>query len=427
MSEISGILKGAGVALERQAFDMFGAAVQDQVKGALGGIFGVPSSGPIAENDARAVVKTAQTGIWDPSRYAAALASGAGNLDPKGKFLFKVRFMISPAFVESAKRLNIDINVLNTDLTFIVKNIDLPKVQFEYEEVNMYNFKTKVLKSITNRELALSFYDDTGNRALNFVNLYMKLLRPITRLQQRPGKELQNHGFAFDNTMYGLDTGGRGILAGDRIDILDSITIEQFYLDRTSQNPIDSIKLNRFVCTNARFESFDISDQDYENGGAANMISINFGFDALNIETGRAGKEMNSPSLPGGDILAALEERVPDKIQRSQPIGPGASRNPFMDILSRQGGRLAQTAISSALRKTVGTGLAGQALSGAIGTLSGTLGTAASRTLAGIGSSTPQGIAISTPSPIKDNSTPSAQIPNLASQSPPNDLGDFLG
>lgn len=426
MSEISGILKGTGIALERSAFDMFGAAVQDQVKGALGGIFGVPSSEKITESDARAAVKTAQVGVWDPSRYAAALASGAGNLDPKGKFLFKVRFMIAADFAESAKRLNIDLSGLSRDLTFIVKNIDLPKVQFEYEEVNMYNFKTKVLKSITNRELALSFYDDTGNRALNFVNLYMQLLRPITRRAQLPGKELQNHGFAFDDTMYGLDTGGRGILAGDRIDILDTIVIEQFYLDRASQNTIDCIKLNTFICTNPRFESFDISDQDYENGGAANMISLNFGFDALFIETGLDGKKMMTPSLQGGDILQAAEELSP-QIKRSPTVGPGNSRNPFMDILSRQGGRLAQTAISSALRKTVGTGLAGQALSGAIGTLSGTLGSAASRTIAGIGSNMSPGIAIQTPSPIKDNSTPSAQIPNLASQSPPNDLGDFFG
>lgn len=155
MSDFSSIIKSTGVALEREAFAQFGAAVENQVKGALGSIFGRTGGPKISESDAQAAAKNAQIGVWEPTKYAARVAES--NLRPKNKFLFKVKFELFEDVKQAISVLQPDVYDIVKDLTFVVKQIDLPTVQFDYQDVNMYNFRTKVLKSISYRDLNVTF------------------------------------------------------------------------------------------------------------------------------------------------------------------------------------------------------------------------------------------------------------------------------
>jgi hypothetical protein len=416
MFDTSGILKNTGVALEKQAFDMFGAAVNNQAGGMLGALFGggTPGVTPDQAGDISAAnaVKTAQTGVWDPTPYASAIGSFADNFDPKTKFLFKVRFNFHPEILAAAKQLGVDSDKLMRELNFIVKQIDLPKVEFEYEEVNMYNFRTKVLKCIKNRELNLTFYDDTGNRAMNFVNLYMMLLKPITRQVQSPAQHLENFGFAFTQDAFALNTSLRDVLPKNINHILSSIVVEQFYMKLGGTTLKDAIRLNRFTIVNPRLQSFDIGDHDHEAGGVASTIAAAFDFDALHIDTDKAGSQSNITNHPLGDIMHAIDE-APVSGRRSSITSPGGANNPFIDIIARQGQRLVSTSVGNALNKAFGNGLAGQALNSLTSNMSGVLGEAAKRTLSG-------GTLFNKPSIpfVTDSNVSSVETQNLASRYP---------
>jgi uncharacterized membrane protein len=105
------------------------------------------------------------------------------------------------------------------------------------------------------------------------------------------------------------------------------------------------------------------------------------------------------------DILSGYNEGSA-YIVRGAKTSPGNERNPFVDILARQGERAVQSAISGALRKVVGNNAVGRALNGAIGSVSGSLGAAANRTINSIGTGVVQGFALPTKPAITDNAAP---------------------
>ncbi len=174
------ILNDAQITLEKAATDKFGNVVEDFVKGGLGGFLpAVNENAPVNRND----------GSWYATSYAAGLAGGT-SFRPKLKFLFKVEFI----FTDAAKAQYRDIlsGAGANDFTFMIKAVDRPKVDFEYEEdVNMYNFRTKVLKKIRHRDLTITFMDDVGNRVFNFFRVLMMIHSPITRGQLKRDNSLE--------------------------------------------------------------------------------------------------------------------------------------------------------------------------------------------------------------------------------------------
>jgi hypothetical protein len=442
MQEVSGVIKAAGVALEAEAFRQFGAAVQGATDRVLGGVFGFPDQPgePVSPQipgsaspqlNATAAVQQAEVGIWDSTRYAAQNTSRAmGSMadSPKLKFLFKISFSFFPDMIEYASTLNgTDLSDLMRSLDYSVKQIDLPTVEFDYEEVNMYNFRTKVLKQIRHREINLTFYDDVGNKALDFVNIYRMLHMPIARREQDPSGQLSESGFTFENDPNGMNTSWRGPLPGDRRNVLSKIIVHQYYMDLGSNEPV---KVNDFVFTNPRISNLAISDQDHEIGGTPNFITCAFDFDSLFIDTGQSAapdKHRRPPTaVMKHDILSDFDQGGA-ALYRGQQISPGKERNPFIDILARQGERIVQMGVSGAIRRAIGNNQAGRALSGAIGSISGALGTAANRTITSVGTGTFQGMALPSAPPVRDNTAPASQVANLTRQTRSNDLGDFLG
>lgn len=417
MSDVSGIIRSSGVALEQEAYKQFGAAVEKQAGGLLNGIFNASKKGVPGATDASQVVKNIENGVWDPTPYASALTSFAGNLDPKFKFLFRVSFEFHPEARDLAASMGVELDELSRNLTFVVRNIDLPKLDFDYEEVNMYNFRTKVLRSIKHSDLSLSFYDVTANHPLNFARIYMMIYMPISRMLQSSTIDHENYGFAFSKDVNSLDTSYRSAME-NRKDILSKMTIEQFYMNLSGEsiNGIqNSVKLNRFQFVNPRITKFDFGDQAHENGQEPTVITASFDYDALYVLTGQDGRSANTPSLAGADILDGVQE-TPATVIRGSATTPGKSNNPFIDIMARQGQRIVQTAVGNALYRSLGT-VAGGALSGAIGKVSGAFSEAAGRTIANIGKGVTQGLALPTTPPVKDNSVSSGSVQSLSSVS----------
>lgn len=414
MADISSIVGTTGVQLEQAAFQKFGAAISTGKPGELGSTIS-------PQNDSVSYKSQPAPGEWNSTNYAAGLASGKGQYDPKLKFLFKIGFTFHNEVAQMAASLlnKTDVDTLSRELSFAIKQIDLPKIEFDYEEVNMYNFRTKVLRSIKNRELNLSFYDDVGNRAINFVNVYMMLFKPISRMEQSPTAKLEDYGFAFPKDYMGLDTSYRGALPGNRKDILSKLTIEQFYVDRAATVGT-AVKLNRFIFTNPRITSLDVSDQDHEQGGAYNVISAVFDFDALYIETNKAGKD--SKIDPFGDNDIGLNDASGRGTYSDGPAAapylasqdsPGRANNQFVNYAANQT-RMPSATMSSIQNKSFVGNPPGGAQSNIFQKVS-ALQDAANRTLQTVNKFAP-GINIASVPIIRDANTSISQIQNLATR-----------
>ena len=105
------------------------------------------------------------------SPYAMDLISYA----PKFKFLFIVQFVFAEPYNPWTG--------IGGDMAFVVKTSTRPNVQFEYEDVNMYNFWTKVPKRTIYQPMTMRFHDDNQNNANLFYTAYLRAMSPISNIK----------------------------------------------------------------------------------------------------------------------------------------------------------------------------------------------------------------------------------------------------
>lgn len=108
----------------------------------------------------------------DASPYAVDLIARA----PKYKFLFVVQFVVNDGYKEAGS----DYGPL--DMAFTVKKSTRPTVKYHEEDVNYYNYRSKVITKTEFGEMNMSFHDDTMNLATQFYTLYTRAMTPITNL-----------------------------------------------------------------------------------------------------------------------------------------------------------------------------------------------------------------------------------------------------
>lgn len=299
MSGIGSILKNYGVQMESKALDTFGAAVGNYAKQA-----GLGPLADIAQQSIRNKGLTVNSiggvasalgiqGIdgllgtnpgWQSSKYAADLVAFA----PKHRFIFKVKFIFNPPYA----------NHINREFMYLVKDIDKPKVTFDYQDVNMYNFKTKVLTSITHEPLSMTFIDDIQNKVLDFFNAYRVAHSPVASLTYEQKAMMENAGMDFYQPgSGGLSSASMGILADGQKNILSHIEVVQVYAHGTRQNV--------FIFTNPKIENFDFDNLSHE-GGDGNSMAVRFAYDALYVyDTATVGTP--SPAWGTSDILGNQE------------------------------------------------------------------------------------------------------------------------
>lgn len=359
MANIKPILDSTKIALERAASEKFGAAVEDFSRGTLGPLLGVPATDANASADRK-------DGSFYASSYAAALAGGT-SYRPKLKFLFKVEFVFTKeardAFPDVLGKTN------SQDFTFMVKSVDRPKIDFEYEDdINMYNFRTKVLKKIRHRELTMTFMDDTGNRVLNFFRALMMLHSPITRRQMRRqdattlAQKLaapdamsvhEGNGMNFSEITDAMsnDTAIRGTVNSQIGNVIQTIRIKQMYVNPSSQLGL-AAEETIFDFMNARLVSFDLDDLSHE-GSDANLITMQFDYDWMEIVN--VGP-LTEPDTPNYNIAVPGIHGAPTDISTAGTgFTPQGGGNVFSNIITNQIGRAGQQIASSAINKAVET------------------------------------------------------------------------
>jgi hypothetical protein len=199
-----------------------------------------------------------------PSPWAEDLTNAKNHA--KFAFLFAVKFVFNQDFQET-----LDKNA--ESMTFLVKNATRPTVEIEYEDTNMYNFRTKVAKKSIYQPGKIQFYDDMANQTSSFYKKYLELMIPNMRIVD---PTIYEHSqFEFEG---GLNSSSLQSLPGEsgHKGILKRIEYYQI-LDWGKS-------MNVMIYHNPKITSVDISDTDMEANALCD-VTLDFAYDGLNILT----------------------------------------------------------------------------------------------------------------------------------------------
>lgn len=214
---------------------------------------------------------------------------------PKYKFLFLVQFELNDPY-----------NIIKTNnannFEFVIKSSSRPNINFEYEEVNMYNFRTNIAKRTQYEPMTMRFYDDNVNRVTQFYSLYLKAMSPIANMafkQQMEGTDwYEQNGMSFDSPqtspIQGINTnvysGSLGALEPSK-DGTDNKTL----IRRITLYHIYSMgrKFNKYIFFNPKVTAMELDDLDMSDGASGSEISLQFNYDGMFLAPGTTVTEDN--------------------------------------------------------------------------------------------------------------------------------------
>jgi len=226
------------------------------------------------------------------SPYAMDLIARA----PKFKFMF----VVSVIFEREYSML---MNVAE-EMAFVVKRSTRPNIRFQTEEVNYYNFRTKVVTKTEFDEMSMTFHDDMTNRGMLFYNTYRNAMSPVTNLGGSDTVGLidpENSGMDFKGLFRAqnpetsiktsLYSGSRGPLLGTNKEILKSIRVFHVY--------DGGRRMNVFQFLNPRITEMALDDVDMSSS-EGNEITVKFHYDSVYIHTNIPS---NSPPFTNGSTM----------------------------------------------------------------------------------------------------------------------------
>lgn len=212
--------------------------------------------------------------------YAMALI----NFAPKYKFLFIVQITFSQSYQA--------LRNIGDDFAFVVKTSSRPNVEYEYEEINMYNFRTHVPKRAKFKPMSMTFYDDNQNNANLFYTAYLRAMSPIVNngADTIPVELLQDAAMSYENpsatTFGGTQSGGsiptvRGGASLNPMPSGESSIISQIKLFHIFEY---GRLMNVYTFQNPKITALNLDDLTMLESGAGSEMSFDFEYDALYIE-----------------------------------------------------------------------------------------------------------------------------------------------
>lgn len=214
-----------------------------------------------------------QIQVCSATNYAQDLL----NFAPKFKFNFVVQFNTNSAF-----RGLLEGNDNSTKAAAFARNVERPTVTFQYEDVNMYGFRTKVLKSTEYGPATVTFYDDSKNRVMKYFTNYIKAISPIANLKKESKadfeeKGLQNTSDNRSSSVRALDDLSSKFSPADAgtLTILDEIVLYHVYHNGEF--------FNAYHFANPKIIEIQFDELAMEDTNVT-AITIQFAYDAMFID-----------------------------------------------------------------------------------------------------------------------------------------------
>lgn len=344
MTDITNLARIGGVDAERTATQLFGMAVEQfaatPINAGLKALYPGESAAPVNRND----------GSWHSTDYAASLANS--EFRPKLKFLFRVEFLFHDAIMQ---QFSMQAATWKNKFTFLIKSVDRPKIDFEYEAINQYNFRTQVLKQIKHKALSMAFTDDVGNNVHEFFRFMMMVHSPITRRSVGASDKISDEYAAYSSgngMLFSDDFGNvndfahRGVMNTEVGNAIKAIKVTQLFMvpGNTPSDLDTGAREVSFLFINPRIEAFDLDDVDHAES-QGNVFTMQFDYDFMVMGQAHTLQALDpAKSLPA--VGGAPGEPQPTGKAGAQSPG---ENNPYAAILAGVGSRAVQRIVSETI------------------------------------------------------------------------------
>lgn len=193
----------------------------------------------------------------------------AGIESPKLKFNFTISFDYTNMLLGSP--------VGNEDpykMDFGIKQLTRPNPNIIYEDVNYYNFMTKVAVRVDFGVMTVTFYDDKTNKAHDIFKNYMEAISPITNVSRSSAPLLHRNGQSTSSSLGPMQGGAEnGPIKNIRVTHITN------HLNKTVVYDFLNPKIQNVI-----LDELDMTQSD------VNTITFTFLYDTFNISytTGRS-------------------------------------------------------------------------------------------------------------------------------------------
>ena len=234
-----------------------------------------------------------EDGDWESLEYATDWNNHHG----KFKFLFKVK--------------------LGGPWQFYVRSATKPRVKMVHQDINFYNFRSKVLTQVAFDPITIVLWDEIGNTVNKFFATYLASVSG-----QGQGNWGVDNSFASEDKTSSSSKSYRNAGYGDPV--LATVILEQIFANGTQSN--------RFIFKNARIESMDLDDLTMDNSELS-TLSITFNYDALECVTVKNSVIHTDPTAAkdifrgGGSAGSAFGANDDGRAFNPFSIGGGSSPN----------------------------------------------------------------------------------------------------
>jgi len=230
-------------------------------------------------------------------------------MPPKYPFLFFVSVKVRPDFKDVFNPHT------NGEMHWFVKQIDRPNVKYEYEDINMYNFRTKALKNIMYEPITMTLYDDMKDAGHTFWNTYLRLTSPIAVGDRFKNLDLlREQGMDWDvtklqNNQVEKPPGGYAVrLSSDRGSGSSGVLPGTGEFNSYTDHPIVQITAHHILDWGRKYIAYNyyhpkISDikmdeLDFDKSGPQ-QITITFSYDQLDMSyPQKLSEDFISANLP---------------------------------------------------------------------------------------------------------------------------------
>jgi len=148
---------------------------------------------------------------------------------------------------------------------FAAKRADRPKPNIEYQDINVYNYRTKVAVRTEYGSCSCTFYDDASGNAHNLLKLYLKHVSPIANANGPDGLDTYEENNATIGPLQ------------RNLGPWKSIVLTHYYLR------FNEVKNTKYTYLNPKIQNFDFGEVDMTVSDTTE-VSLTFVYDAVLID-----------------------------------------------------------------------------------------------------------------------------------------------
>ena len=248
--------------------------------------------------------------LRDFTHASKTFTTNAYELKPRFKFLFHVSFTLNtdiPAIASVIGTQDV------TNLSYVVKTVDLPKYSVANETLNQYNRKRVIQTKINYEPVTLTFHDDSGDNVRNmWYNYYSYYYKDPSQRYLDPNNTNGSLG-ASGNKANGFGYNARDIYENERLgNVNDWGFIGEAFNDGTSSASgkppffrdiriygMDQHKFAEYVLINPIITNWSHDTYSYSEGAGIMQNSMTIAYETVKYYSGAVGNQRPDINVQG--------------------------------------------------------------------------------------------------------------------------------